>query len=136
MPDPVRTGGHLPPPAAHRGGYHIQDGKRGYPPRFRSAPEPPRGGAEYDAMINPQPGLTPETLRGALLEAIPDAVVVVESPDGRHFSARIVSESFTGLPLLERHRRVYRALGRPVGGAIHALTLETLTPAESQRART
>lgn len=87
-------------------------------------------------MINPQPGLTPEILRGALLEAIPDAVVVVESPDGRHFSARIVSESFTGLPLLERHRRVYRALGRPVGGAIHALTLETLTPAESQRART
>ncbi len=86
-------------------------------------------------MINPQPDPTPETLRGAIREAIPDAEVEVESPDGRHFSARIVSGSFVGLPVLERHRRVYRALGSQLGGAIHALSLETLAPTEGPRAR-
>jgi stress-induced morphogen len=86
-------------------------------------------------MINPQPGPTPEALRGAILKEIPDAEVEIESSDGRHFSARIVSGSFAGLTAVERHRRVYRALGGQVGGAIHALSLETLTPAESRPPR-
>jgi acid stress-induced BolA-like protein IbaG/YrbA len=83
--------------------------------------------------VTPELGLALKTLRGAIERAIPDAQVEVQSPDGRHFSARVVSETFAGLPALERHRRVYRALGGHVGGAIHAFTLEALTPTEWQK---
>ncbi len=45
--------------------------------------------------------------------------------DGRgHFRVRIVSDQFTGLPRLARHRRVYRALGDLMDTDIHALTIE------------
>lgn len=53
---------------------------------------------------------------------------------GTHASVRVVSESFEGLSLPERHRRVYQALG--FGGqdnALHALQIRTLTPSEAQR---
>ena len=53
--------------------------------------------------------------------------------DGRgHFALRIVSGAFEGLPLLARHRRVYEALGSLMQTDIHALSLQTLTPSESE----
>lgn len=52
------------------------------------------------------------------------------SPDGVHFKARIVSEAFSGVGRIARHQKVYAALGERVGGEIHALSLETLTPEE------
>ena len=53
--------------------------------------------------------------------------------DGRgHFALRIVSAAFDGLPLLARHRRVYEALGPLMQTDIHALSLQTLTPSESE----
>ena len=53
--------------------------------------------------------------------------------DGRgHFAVHIVSAAFEGLPLLARHRRVYDALGTLMQTDIHALSLRTLTPGESQ----
>ena len=53
--------------------------------------------------------------------------------DGRgHFAVYIVSAAFEGLPLLARHRRVYDALGALMQTDIHALSLRTLTPGESQ----
>jgi BolA protein len=48
-----------------------------------------------------------------------------------HFRLRIVSERFAGLGLLARHREVYAALGTLMQTDIHALSLETLTPAEA-----
>jgi BolA protein len=51
--------------------------------------------------------------------------------DGRgHFSARIVSAAFEGVPLLARHRLVYAALGDLMTTDIHALTLKALAPSE------
>ena len=51
--------------------------------------------------------------------------------DGRgHFSVRVVSTVFAGLPLLARHRRVYAALGDMMQTDIHALAIDARTPDE------
>ena len=50
---------------------------------------------------------------------------------GGHYRVRIVAEAFRGLPLLERHRRVYEAVGDLVPGRIHALAVEARSPEEA-----
>ena len=52
---------------------------------------------------------------------------------GGHYIALIVSDSFNGMSLVERHRRVYKALGGLIGGEIHAFSMKTLTRAEYDR---
>ncbi len=49
---------------------------------------------------------------------------------GGHFRVRVIAESFRNQTRLQRHRSVYAALAPHMGGAIHALALETLTPDE------
>lgn len=61
-------------------------------------------------------------------QALPDAEVRVESDDNVHFNAVVVSERFAGRRKLDCHREVYKALGDDMGGAIHALSLDTRTP--------
>ncbi len=62
--------------------------------------------------------------------ALPDAEIVITdlAGDGDHYSARVVSEAFRGLSRVSQHQLVYAALGGQVGGALHALALETATP--------
>jgi BolA protein len=49
---------------------------------------------------------------------------------GGHYRVLVVADAFAGRPLLARHRMVYEALGELVGGAIHAVSMRTLTPEE------
>jgi len=49
---------------------------------------------------------------------------------GGHYAVRIVSAAFEGLPPVERHRLIHRALGGAVKTAIHALALGAWTPDE------
>jgi acid stress-induced BolA-like protein IbaG/YrbA len=72
-----------------------------------------------------------QTVRQLIEAGMPDAVVEVEGADGVHFQARIISEAFAGKLPLARHRLVYATLGERMGGEIHALSLQTLTPAEA-----
>ena len=60
-------------------------------------------------------------------DAIPDAEVTITdlAGDGDHYSARVVSASFAGLPRVKQHQRVYAALGPRMGGELHALQLTT-----------
>ena len=51
-----------------------------------------------------------------------------------HFRVRVVSTKFAGLTRLARHREVYAALGALMQTDIHALSLQTLTPAEATEA--
>lgn len=52
--------------------------------------------------------------------------------DGRgHFSVRIVSDAFAGMPPLARHRAVYAALGAMMQTDIHALSIDA-QPGERQ----
>ena len=51
--------------------------------------------------------------------------------DGRgHFSVRVVSAAFRGLPALARHRAVYSALGEMMQTDIHALAIDARAPEE------
>ena len=61
---------------------------------------------------------------------IPDARVEITdlAGDGDHYAARVVAESFRGMPRVRQHQRVYEALGGRMGGELHALQLSTATP--------
>ena len=63
-------------------------------------------------------------------EGIPDATVEITdlAGDGDHYAARVVAESFRGMPRVRQHQRVYEALGGRMGGLLHALQLSTATP--------
>ena len=50
-----------------------------------------------------------------------------------HFRLTIVSERFSGLPPVARHRLVMTVLKPLLDGPVHALALTTKTPAEIQR---
>lgn len=67
-------------------------------------------------------------------DGLPGARADVLGDDGVHFEAVVVCEAFKGKLPLARHRMVYATLGELMGGAIHALSLRTLTPEESNRA--
>ena len=62
--------------------------------------------------------------------AIPGAMVEITdlAGDGDHYAARVVSQSFAGMPRVKQHQAVYAALGGRMGGALHALQLTTATP--------
>ena len=59
-------------------------------------------------------------------DGIPDArVEIVDlAGDGDHYEARVVAESFRGLPRVKQHQRVYEALGGRMGNELHALKLK------------
>ena len=71
-----------------------------------------------------------ERVRQLIESGMPGARVAVRSGDGVHFEAEVVSEAFRGKLPIARHRMVYATLGDRMGGAIHALSLRTLTPEE------
>ena len=75
--------------------------------------------------------MTADELRERIEQALPGARVEV-SGDGDHFEATVVSERFEGMTPVKRHQAVYAALGDAFSGAIHALSLRTLTPAEAE----
>ena len=52
--------------------------------------------------------------------------------DGRgHFSVVIVSAAFECLPLIQRHKRVYAAMGTLMDTDVHALAIIAKTPVEA-----
>ncbi|MFI4966161.1 MAG: BolA family protein [Caulobacterales bacterium] len=70
-------------------------------------------------------------LEAVLRQGFPDAEIAVEdlAGDGDHYKARIVSAAFAGLPRVRQHQLVYAALKGRMGGELHALALETASPA-------
>ena len=75
-------------------------------------------------------GMAAEEIKELIRAGIPDARVEITdlAGDGDHYAARVVAESFRGLPRVRQHQRVYEALGGRMGGALHALQLSTATP--------
>ena len=51
---------------------------------------------------------------------------------GGHYTVRIVSESFIGKNLIQRHRLVYDAVGDLMSSEIHALSIQAYTPDEKK----
>ncbi|HVR91008.1 MAG TPA: BolA/IbaG family iron-sulfur metabolism protein [Novosphingobium sp.] len=62
--------------------------------------------------------------------ALPDAEVTMTDlvGDGDHWAAHVVSAAFVGKPRIAQHKLVYAALGRRMGGELHALQLTTALP--------
>ena len=66
-----------------------------------------------------------------LIEArIPDAQVTIQdlAGDGDHYAATVIAESFRGKSRVQQHQAVYEALKGQMGGALHALALQTGIP--------
>jgi len=84
-----------------------------------------------------------ETLRARLAASFPASEVEVGDDShlhaghagaaggAGHFRVRIVSERFTGLGTVARHRLVYDAVHDWMPQRIHALVIEARTPAEA-----
>jgi stress-induced morphogen len=62
--------------------------------------------------------------------AIPDADITIRdlAGDGDHYAAVVVAESFRGKSRVQQHQMVYQALKGEMGGALHALALQTSAP--------
>jgi acid stress-induced BolA-like protein IbaG/YrbA len=73
--------------------------------------------------------LTPQQLHSYIAAGLPCEHLEVEG-DGHHFQAVIVSSEFAGKSRVQRHQRVYAALGDRMREEIHALSMQTLTPDE------
>ncbi|MCB1909841.1 MAG: BolA/IbaG family iron-sulfur metabolism protein [Rhodocyclaceae bacterium] len=56
--------------------------------------------------------------------------VEIAGDDGVHFTGIVVSEAFAGRPRVRQHQAVYATLGSRMGNEIHALQLQTFTPAQ------
>jgi len=80
-------------------------------------------GANAMAMAGPD-------IERLIKQAFPDAhVVVVDlAGDGDHYGARVTSAAFAGKSRIQQHQMVYAALQGQMGGALHALALETVAP--------
>jgi BolA protein len=90
-----------------------------------------------------------KSIREKLERAFSPAEVSVENESGKHaghagardhlgrvtgethFRVRVVSASFEGKSLVERHRQVNAALTDELGGPVHALAIKALTPTEA-----
>jgi stress-induced morphogen len=61
---------------------------------------------------------------------IPDAQVSIRdlAGDGDHYAATVISEAFRGKSRVQQHQMVYQALRGQMGGALHALALQTAPP--------
>lgn len=73
--------------------------------------------------------VTPESIRASIDAGLACERLDVDG-DGHHFAALVVSDAFAGLSRVQRHQRVYAALGDRMREEIHALSMTTLTPAE------
>ena len=69
-------------------------------------------------------------IEAMIKSALPDAAVTIEdlAGDNDHFAATIISEAFRGMSRVRQHQLVYAALKGNMGGALHALALQTSAP--------
>ncbi|HEY1274714.1 MAG TPA: BolA/IbaG family iron-sulfur metabolism protein [Thermoleophilaceae bacterium] len=75
-----------------------------------------------------------ESLRARIEEALPGAEVAIEdlTGGGDHFRAHVESDRFRGLSRIQQHRLIYEVFGDDIGGPIHALSIKTTIPGDSQ----
>ncbi len=74
--------------------------------------------------------MTADDIEAMIRAALPDAQVSVQdlAGDGDHYAASVVSAAFAGRSRVQQHQMVYAALRGHMGGALHALALQTSVP--------
>jgi acid stress-induced BolA-like protein IbaG/YrbA len=73
--------------------------------------------------------VTPQSIKQSIEAGIECRHVEV-SGDGHHWEAVIVSAAFEGLSRVKQHQLVYAAMGDRMREEVHALSMQTLTPAQ------
>jgi stress-induced morphogen len=75
-------------------------------------------------------GMQSQEIEALIKAALPDAQVTIEdlAGDGDHYAATVISSAFKGLSRVRQHQLVYAALQGRMGGALHALALQTSAP--------
>jgi stress-induced morphogen len=77
-----------------------------------------------------------EQVTAKIQAAIPDAEVEVVDLTGtdNHLEARVISPSFIGKSLIERHKMIYASVREWIDDdTVHALAIKAWTPEEGER---
>jgi stress-induced morphogen len=74
--------------------------------------------------------MNPEEIERLIKARLPDAEVTIQdlAGDGDHYAATVISEAFRGKTRVQQHQLVYESLQGNMGGALHALALQTKVP--------
>lgn len=74
--------------------------------------------------------MTPEKIQQLIQQGMPSATVEVSGGEGK-FIAQVISDDFSDLSLIKRHKIVYACVNKEIAsGELHALTIVAKTPAE------
>ena len=74
--------------------------------------------------------MNPDRIEELIQQGVPSASVEVSGGEGK-FVAEVVSEEFSGLTLIKRHKMVYACVNDEIAsGVLHALTIIAKTPQE------
>lgn len=80
--------------------------------------------------------MNPEAIKSLLVAAFPEAVDIEVTGEGGKFQVTVVSEEFATMRPVAKQQRVYAPLNAHIAsGAIHAVTMRTLTPEEWRKAK-
>ncbi|MCZ6469931.1 MAG: BolA/IbaG family iron-sulfur metabolism protein, partial [Gammaproteobacteria bacterium] len=72
--------------------------------------------------------MNPDKIQHLIQQGMPAATVEVSGGEGK-FVAQVVSDEFTDLSLIKRHKLVYACVGTEIAsGELHALTIIAKTP--------
>ena len=74
--------------------------------------------------------LSAEQLKNYITAGLDCSFIEVRGDDGTHFDAVIVSPAFEGKRMVQQHQLVYAALGDRMRAEIHALGMQTYSPAQ------
>ena len=78
--------------------------------------------------------ISPTEIENRIVETLPGAQVRITdlTGGGDHYRVAVVASQFEDRSPLDRHRLVYAIFKDVLGGDLHALSLETSTPGESE----
>jgi stress-induced morphogen len=68
-----------------------------------------------------------QEIKELIEKSIPNSSADVQNPmmDNKHFEITVASKDFKGLPLLDQHRMVHRAIKHLLDNEIHAINIKT-----------
>ena len=74
--------------------------------------------------------MNPEKIQQLIQQGMPSATVEVSGGEGKYI-AQVISDDFTDLSLIKRHKMVYACVNNEIAsGELHALTIVAKTSAE------
>ncbi len=74
--------------------------------------------------------MNPEKIQQLIQQGMPSAMVEVSGGEGKYV-AQVISDDFTDLSLIKRHKLVYACVNNEIAsGELHALTIVAKTSAE------